>query len=70
MLPIVVQPLDQPTHRRALTMKVASDVEILTVESKLGMGTTFTLSLPMSQGPTTNTTLSEVGAPREEVAPF
>jgi signal transduction histidine kinase len=37
----------------------------LTVESKLGMGTTFTLSLPMSQGPTTNTTLSEVGAPRE-----
>jgi hypothetical protein len=65
MLPIVVQALDQPTNRRALTMKFASDVEYLSVESKLGIGTTFTLSLPMSQGPTTNSTLSEAGAPTE-----
>jgi signal transduction histidine kinase len=37
----------------------------LTVESKLGIGTTFTLRLPMSQGPTINSTASEVGAPTE-----
>jgi chemotaxis protein histidine kinase CheA len=46
-------------------MKFASDVEYLSVESKPGMGATFTLSLPMSQGTTTITTLPEVGAPGE-----